>query len=53
MRLVGKGAKNREIADELGLSIGTIKNHVSQIMYKLDLRDRTQLAIYAIRHNVV
>ncbi|WP_194545147.1 response regulator transcription factor [Paenibacillus sp. JZ16] len=53
MRLVGEGRSNREIADELGLSIGTIKNHVSQIMDKLDLRDRTQLAIYAIRHNVV
>ena len=37
MRLVGEGRSNREIADELGLSIGTIKNHVSQIMYKLDL----------------
>lgn len=53
LRLVGEGRSNREISDELGLSIGTVKNHVSQIMDKLDLRDRTQLAIYAIRHNVV
>ncbi|MBP1895258.1 DNA-binding NarL/FixJ family response regulator [Paenibacillus lactis] len=53
MRLVGEGRSNREIAGELGLSVGTVKNHVSQIMDKLDLRDRTQLAIYAIRHNVV
>lgn len=53
VKLVGEGRSNREISDELGLSIGTVKNHVSQIMDKLELRDRTQLAIYAIRHNVV
>lgn len=53
LRLVGEGRSNREIAAELALSVGTVKNHVSLIMDKLDLRDRTQLAIYAIRHNVV
>ncbi|WP_309863791.1 response regulator transcription factor [Desmospora profundinema] len=53
MRRVGEGRSNREIADELGLSIGTVKNHISQILDKLELRDRTQLAIYAIRHNLV
>ncbi|MDF2669167.1 MAG: DNA-binding response regulator [Paenibacillus sp.] len=53
IRLVGVGRSNREIANELGLSVGTVKNHISQIMDKLELRDRTQLAIYAIRHNIV
>ncbi|MDF2926571.1 MAG: DNA-binding response regulator [Paenibacillaceae bacterium] len=53
LRLVGEGRSNREMAEELGLSIGTVKNHVSQIIDKLELRDRTQLAIYAIRHNLV
>lgn len=53
IRLVGVGRSNREIADELGLSVGTVKNHISQIMDKLELRDRTQLAIYAIRNNIV
>jgi DNA-binding NarL/FixJ family response regulator len=53
VRLVGEGRSNQEIAQVLGLSVGTVKNHVSQIMDKLELRDRTQLAIYAIRHNVV
>ncbi|RKL68156.1 DNA-binding response regulator [Salipaludibacillus neizhouensis] len=50
---VGEGRSNREISDELGLSIGTIKNNVSLILDKLELRDRTQLAIYAIRHKLV
>jgi DNA-binding NarL/FixJ family response regulator len=53
MRRVGEGRSNREIADELGLSVGTVKNNISQILDKLALRDRTQLAIYAIRHNLV
>jgi DNA-binding NarL/FixJ family response regulator len=53
IRLVGEGRSNQEIANELSLSIGTVKNHVSLIMDKLELRDRTQLAIYAIRHNIV
>ncbi|MCR8842330.1 response regulator transcription factor [Paenibacillus sp. SC116] len=53
LRLIGEGRSNKEIAEQLALSIGTVKNHVSQIMEKLELRDRTQLAIYAIRHNVV
>lgn len=50
---VGQGLSNKEIAEELFLSIGTVKNNISVILDKLDLRDRTQLAIYAIRHNIV
>ncbi|MED1603397.1 response regulator transcription factor [Alkalihalophilus marmarensis] len=53
MKLVGEGLSNKEISEELSLSVGTIKNHISTILDKLNLRDRTQLAIYAIRHNVV
>ncbi|NJP37958.1 response regulator [Alkalicoccus luteus] len=51
--LVGDGRTNQEIASELFLSVGTVKNHISVILDKLELRDRTQLAIYAIRHHLV
>lgn len=50
---VGEGRSNREISVELGLSVGTVKNNISLILDKLELRDRTQLAIYAIRHKLV
>jgi DNA-binding NarL/FixJ family response regulator len=53
IRRVGEGRSNKEIADELALSVGTVKNHISIILDKLELRDRTQLAIYAIRHDIV
>ncbi|TSB46195.1 response regulator [Alkalicoccobacillus porphyridii] len=53
IKLVGIGKSNREIASELMLSVGTIKNHISQILEKAELRDRTQLAIYAIRQELV
>jgi len=51
-KLVGEGKTNKEIAAELHLSIGTVKNHITQILQKLQLRDRTQLAIYAIKHDI-
>lgn len=47
-RLVGAGANNREIAVRLYISEGTAKNHISKILRKLGLRDRTQLALYAV-----
>lgn len=50
---IGEGLNNGEIADRLAISVGTVKNNTSQILTKLGLRDRTQLAIYAIRHNLV
>lgn len=46
--LVGSGATNAEIARALYISEGTARNHVSKILRKLGLRDRTQLAIYAV-----
>jgi len=43
--LVGQGANNREIADRLFITEGTVKNHVSSALRKLSLRDRTQFAL--------
>jgi DNA-binding NarL/FixJ family response regulator len=47
LRLVATGRTNREIAGRLHLSEGTVKNHVSRILGRLGLRDRTQAAVYA------
>jgi DNA-binding NarL/FixJ family response regulator len=47
-KLVGEGATNREIALRLYITEGTAKNHISKILRKLGLRDRTQLALYAV-----
>jgi DNA-binding NarL/FixJ family response regulator len=48
-RLVGAGASNREIARTLFITEGTVKNHVTSVLRKLDLRDRTQLALWVNR----
>jgi DNA-binding NarL/FixJ family response regulator len=53
LRLVAAGATNREIAGRLYLSVGTVKNHVSRILSRLNLRDRTQAAIYARDHGLL
>ena len=47
LRLIAHGATNREIAQKLVISEGTVKNHISSILSRLGLRDRTQAAIYA------
>lgn len=51
-KLVGEGKNNREIAEELFLSEGTVKNHMTKILNKLELRDRTQLAIFSIKNDL-
>lgn len=47
LRLIATGANNREIAQQLYISEGTVKNHVTNILNRLNLRDRTQAAIIA------
>ncbi|WAH38226.1 response regulator [Alicyclobacillus dauci] len=47
---LARGMSNREIGSYLHLTEGTVKNHVSNLISKLELRDRTQAALYAVRH---
>jgi len=49
LRLVAAGRSNKEIANELTLAEGTVKNYVSRIMEKLNVRSRTELAVKAVR----
>ena len=53
LRLIARGATNREIAEALVISEGTVKNHISNILSRLGLRDRTQAAIYARENNLL
>ncbi|MBQ3194555.1 MAG: response regulator transcription factor [Oscillospiraceae bacterium] len=53
IQTVGSGMSNKEIARELSLSEGTVRNSISNILFKLGLRDRTQLAIWAVQNGVV
>ena len=52
IRLVAQGYDNKEIASELYLAEGTVRNQVSRLLEKLSLKDRTQLAIYAVKHGL-
>jgi len=52
LRLLGTGATNREIADRLSLTEGTVKNYISSILAKTGLNDRTQAALFAVRHGL-
>lgn len=52
LNLLARGFSNGEIAAQLHLSEGTVRNHVSTIFAKLDVNDRTQAAVIAIRHGL-
>lgn len=52
MRCVARGMDNREIAAELYLAEGTVRNNISRLLYKLKLKDRTQLAVFAVKNRM-
>ncbi|MCR5703270.1 MAG: response regulator transcription factor [Eubacterium sp.] len=52
VKLVAEGYDNKEIAGKLFLSDGTVRNSISKILEKLSLKDRTQLAVYAVKHGI-
>ena len=51
--LIAQGMSNQEIADELFINLKTVKTHVSNILAKLEVEDRTQAAIYAFKHGLI
>lgn len=53
LQLIAKGKSNQEIADELFITLKTVKTHVSNILSKLEVSDRTQAAIYAFQNDLV
>ena len=52
IRLIAEGFDNREISAQLFLAEGTVRNNISKMLEKLKLKDRTQLAVYAIKNNL-
>jgi len=52
LTLIGQGLSNKEIGEKLFIGIKTVKTHVSNILAKLEVEDRTQAAIYATKHGM-
>jgi DNA-binding NarL/FixJ family response regulator len=52
LRLIARGRSNKVIARELGMAEKTVKTHVSHLLAKLGLADRTQAAVYAVREGL-
>ncbi|MDE5765143.1 MAG: response regulator transcription factor [Ruminococcus sp.] len=53
LRLICDGYDNRQIASELYLAEGTVRNGISRLLEKFNLKDRTQLAVFALKNNIV
>ncbi|WP_275589214.1 LuxR C-terminal-related transcriptional regulator [Paenibacillus sacheonensis] len=52
MRLLGRGLNSRESADVLTITEGNVKNYVPNVNAKLELRDRLEVAIFAVKHGL-
>jgi DNA-binding NarL/FixJ family response regulator len=52
LHMLATGSTNQEISSTLAISVGTVKNHISSILGKLDVRDRTQAALWAVQHGI-
>lgn len=52
VRCVAKGLRNAEIAERLSIGEVTVKTHLNNVFQKLQLRDRVELAVYALRHGL-
>ena len=52
MRCVSRGMDNKEIAAELFLAEGTVRNGISRLLEKLGLKDRTQLAVFTVKNRL-
>lgn len=50
LKLIGEGFNNKEISEKLYLTEGTVRNYVTKLLEKLEMRDRTQLAIYYVKN---
>jgi DNA-binding NarL/FixJ family response regulator len=53
LKLVAQGASNPKIAEELCITVNTVKSHIKNILYKLQLENRTQVAAYAIQAGLI
>ena len=53
LRLICEGCDNKEISSQLFLAEGTVRNNISGLLAKLNLKDRTQLAVFAIKNNII
>ena len=53
MKHIAEGLSNKEISELLNLTEGTIKNKITNILSKLELRDRTQIAIFMLKNNIM